>query len=71
MRLLRGHQNEFAGLQPVGLARDGDFGLTLDHLDEGIEGGGMFAQALPGVEGEDRDGAGRRRTTSRLTTAPS
>jgi hypothetical protein len=55
----------------VGLARDGDFGLTLDHLDEGIEGGGMFAQALPGVEGEDRDGAGRRRTTSRLTTAPS
>src|ERR1700675_3596463 len=34
-------------------ARDGDLGRVVEHVDEGIEGGGVLAEFLAGVESEE------------------
>lgn len=43
---------------PVHDAGDGNLRFALDHQEEGVERGGMFAQALALIEGEGGNGTG-------------
>jgi len=49
--------DEVTGLNPMGLALDSDLGFSSVDLQERVEGCGMFAQPLAGVEREGGDGA--------------
>ncbi len=59
MRLSGGHDDHFAFLQAMGYARNPDFDLAVEDLDQCIKGRRMFAQTLSGIEGENGDRSGR------------
>ncbi len=53
-----GKEEYLASGDRVGLAVDVDDGRAVDELDEGVEGRGMLAEFLAGIEGKERDVAG-------------
>ena len=57
MRDVGRHDDAFAAFQVVRFASDGDFHFAVEHVDQRIERGGVFAQPFALVEGEERDGA--------------
>ena len=50
--LAGGHQDHLPALDAMGLAGNDDLGVAFDHLYQGVKRRGVFAQALPFVEGE-------------------
>ena len=58
VRLMCRHDDHVTRTQLIWPPRDGDGGFAVHDLDEGVEGRGVFAQLLPGIEGEQRDVAG-------------
>ena len=52
------HLVSLADVAHLRAAADRDGGFAVHDLDEGVVGRGVFAQLLPGVEGEQRDVAG-------------
>ena len=58
MRLVRWHEDGLASFQVKWLTGNPDLRLAIQHVDEGVERGGVFAQFLAGVEGEQGHVAG-------------
>ena len=52
------HDDHVTRTQSIWPPSDRDRGFAVHDLDEGVEGRGVFAQLLPGIEGEQRDVAG-------------
>ena len=52
-----GHENQLAGLDGYHFAADGNLGLAVENLYIGIEGRGVFGEALALVKTEDGQGA--------------
>ena len=46
------HNDHLSGGKSQGFARNGYFGFTVKDIGQGIEGGGVFAEFLPGVKSE-------------------
>ena len=57
MGLTSGQPEQLADGDAVGPAGDRDLGLAVDHHHDCLEGRGVLAEALAGVEGERRDGS--------------
>ena len=53
-----GHDEHFAGFGVVGHTAEEDFGFAVEDGDGGVEGGGVFGEALTLVEGKEGEGAG-------------
>jgi len=58
VRLMCRHDDQVTRTQSIRPPSDRDRGFAVHDLDEGVVGRGVFAQLLPGVEGEQRDVAG-------------
>jgi hypothetical protein len=58
VRLACRQDDGLTGCQLEGLAGDEHLSVTIQDLHQGIEGGGVFAEFLPGVEGKERDVSG-------------
>ena len=53
-----GHEHDLASRCADCLTADSQFSRPINNVNESVEGRGVFAQALAGVEGEKRNRAG-------------